>query len=117
MATDTLYQELVSLVYSTLLLDCPVMSGNMQHHIKYEEVGSDFTRISISGPSYDIKKWRTTGEIEYDGEYDYAISVNNVGAFNGRSTKSKHWVQKALVKASRAIASSYRAEVIVDVEQ
>lgn len=117
MTNDTLYTELVSLVYSTLLLDCPVMSGNMQHHIEHEEVGSDFTRISISGPSYDIKKWRTTGEIEYDGEYDYAVSVNNVGAFNGRSTKSKHWVQKALLKACNAVASAYGAEVINNVGQ
>ena len=116
MAKDSLYAELTSLVFSTLLLDCPVMSGNMKHHIEYEEVGSDFTRIAISGPSYDISKWRTTGEIEHDGKYDYAISVNNVGAFAGRSTKSKHWANKSIVKACRTIAGLYGAEVIVNVE-
>lgn len=116
MAADTLYQELVSLVYSTLLLDCPVMSGNMQHHIEHEEVGVNFTRISVSGPSYDINKWRTTGNIEYNGKYDYAVSVNSVGAFGGRSKKSKHWANKSIVKACRAVASSHGAEVIVNVE-
>lgn len=116
MATDSLYAELVSLVYSTLLLDCPVMSGNMQHHIEHEEVGSNFTRISISGPSYDISKWRTTGEIEHDGKYDYAVSVNNVGAFAGRSKKSRHWANKAIVKACRMVGALHGAEVIVNVE-
>ena len=113
---DTLYQELTMLVFTTLLIDCPVMSGNMQHHIEYEEVGSDFTRIAVSGPSYDITQWKKTGEIELDGRYDYAISVNEVGAFGGRSRKSKHWANRAIAKACRAIASSYNAEVIVNVE-
>lgn len=110
-----MYQELIVLIYSTLLIDCPVLSGNMQHHIEWEEVGHDFARIVIKGPSYDIHKWMTTGEIERDGKYDYAVSVNEVGAFNGRSKKSKHWVDKAIDKACNTIASIYGAEVIRNV--
>lgn len=45
-----IYQELIVLTYSTLLLDCPVLSGNMQHHIEWEEVGKDFARIVIKAP-------------------------------------------------------------------
>lgn len=116
MAQDTLYEELSMLVFTTLQLDCPVMSGNMKNHIEYEEVGSNFTRIGISGPSYDVETWRRTGSIEHNGEYDYAVSVNNVGAFNGRSTKSKHWANKSIVKACKIIAEQYGAEVIVNVE-
>lgn len=116
MAQDTLYEELKNLVFTTLQLDCPVMSGNMKSNVEFEEVGSLFSRIAISGPSYNISKWQKTGVIEYTGEYDYAVSVNNVGAFNGKSTKSKHWANKSVVKACQAIASKYGAEVIVNVE-
>ena len=116
MAKDTLYQELTMLVYTTLRLDCPIMSGNMQNHIDFEEIGNDFARIGISGPSYDVETWKRTGQIEYNGKYDYAVSVNEVGAFMGRSQRSKHWVNKSLVKACRIVAQEYNAEVIVNVE-
>ena len=115
MAQDTLYEELTMLVFTTLQLDCPVMSGNMKNHIEYEEVGDDFTRISVSGPSYDIDTWKKTGKIEYTDEYDYAVSVNEVGAFMGKSTKSRHWANKSIVKVCRIIAKEYKAEVIVNV--
>lgn len=113
---DTLYEELAMLVFTGLQLDCPVLSGNMQNHIEYEEVGSDFTRICVSAPSYELNTWKKTGKIKYTNEYDYAVSVNNVGAFMGRSTKSKHWANKSIVKSCRAIAQNYNAEVIVNVE-
>ena len=116
MAKDTLYEELTMLVFTCLQIDCPVMSGNMQHNIRYEDVGSKETRISVSGPSYSIPYWKKTGIIEHTGQYDYAISVNEVGAFNGRSKKSRHWANKSVVNACKAIAPSYDAEVVVDVE-
>lgn len=112
---DTLYEELTMLVFTTLQLDCPVMSGNMKNHIEYEEFGSNFCRIGVSGPSYDISTWKKTGSIEHTGEYDYAVSVNEVGAFNGKSSKSRHWANKSVIKACEAIAKMYDAEVIVDV--
>ena len=112
---DDLFNELNSLIYTTLKLDCPVLSGNMQSHINIEETTDDFTRISVSGPSYDGKKWRKTGIIEHDGKYDYAVSVNALGAFYGRSKKSKHWANKSIVKVCQIIAAKYNAEVIVNV--
>ena len=113
---DSLHEELTMLVMSSLEIDCPVLSGNMSSHIEMEEMNNGFARISISGPSYDLKEYRKTGRIVYTNEYDYAISVNNVGAFNGRSTRSQHWANRALDKACRIIASKYNAEVVVDVE-
>lgn len=116
MAKDTLYEELSMLIFTTLQLDCPVMAGNMKSHIDIEEIGNNFTRIAVSGPSYDIATWQKTGQIEYTGEYDYAISVNEVGAFNGRSTKSKHWANKSVVKVCKVLGAMYNAEVIVNVD-
>lgn len=113
---DTLFNELMSLVYTTLKLDCPVLSGNMQNHIEYEEVSTNFARIGVSGPSYDFEKWVKTGVIEHTNQYDYAVSVNNVGAFMGRNTRSKHWANRSIVKACRAVAFKYGAEVVVNVE-
>ena len=116
MAENTLFSELVSLVNTSLLLNCPVLSGNMKANVQIEDIESNFARISISAPSYDISKWKKTGIIEHDGKYDYAISVNEVGAFGGKSTKSKHWVNKTIVNACRIIGSLYNAEVVVNVD-
>ena len=116
MKDENLFDELTMLVFSVLKIECPVLSGNMASHIEMEDLQKDFARISVSGPSYDLKKWRKEGIIEYTGDFDYAVSVNNVGAFGGRSTKSKHWANRAIVKACRAIGHIYDAEVIVDVE-
>lgn len=113
---DSLHEELTMLVMSSLEIDCPVLSGNMASHIATEEMGNGFSRIGISGPSYDLKEYNKTGRIVYNGRYDYAISVNNVGAFNGTSVKSRHWANRAVEKACRIIASKYNAEVIVNVE-
>lgn len=116
MAQDNLYTELVSLVYTNLELDCPVLSGNMRNNITHEEIGQNYTKLSVAGPSYDTNLWRKKGVVVHTYEYDYAVSVNNVGAFNGRSTKSKHWANKSIAKACRAIAQKYNAEVVVNVE-
>ena len=113
---DTIYQEIAMLVYTNLELNCPVLSGNMKSHIEYDDVESNFTRISISGPSYDFNEWKKTGKINHTNQYDYAISVNELGAFMGKSKKSKHWANKAIVNACKAVAQVYNAEVIVDVE-
>lgn len=112
---DAIFEELTALVFTSLVIDCPVLSGNMQHHIKYDKIENTSAEIVVEAPSYNVSKWAKTGVIEYTGDYDYAVSVNNLGAFGGKSTKSKHWANKSVVKASRAIAGVYDAEVIVDV--
>lgn len=116
MKQENLFNELTMLVFSTLKIDCPILSGNMFNNIEMEDLQKDFARIGISGPSYDLKKWRQEGIIEHTGLYDYAVSVNNVGAFNGKSKKSKHWANRSIVNACRVIGQIYNAEVIIDVE-
>ena len=116
MNEEDLFQELSSLVLTALKLDCPVLSGNMRANITYSPLSKTESQIVISAPSYDTSLWEKTGKIEYNGKYDYAVSVNNVGAFGGRSKKSKHWVNKSLEKTCKVIGSLYDAEVLVDVD-
>lgn len=107
-----LVQDLTSLVLSSLRLDCPVLSGNMKTFISIESVSQDEITISISGPSYDLALWKKTGQIVHDNEYDYAVSVNDKGAFGGKSKKSKHWANKSIVKACQIKANEWGAEVV-----
>lgn len=116
MTENDLFNELTMLVYTNLQLDCPILSGNMSSHIEIEDLQDKYAVISISGPSYDLKKWAKEGVIEYTGEFDYAISVNNVGAFGGRSEKSKHWANRSIANAIKIIGQIYNAEVVIDVE-
>ena len=116
MKNDNVHEELVMLISTSLELNCPVLSGNMSSHIDLEEYTDKFARISVSGPSYDLGEYRQTGRIVYNDKYDYAISVNEVGAFLGRSKKSRHWANRSVEKACRAIANMYNGEVIVNVE-
>ena len=116
MANDNIFTELTTLLATTLNLDCPILSGNMSHNIQIDSIAEKEGIISVSGPSYDMTEWRKTGVIRHNDKYDYAVSVNNVGAFGGRSTKSKHWVNKTCEKVCQIIAKQYDAEVIVNVE-
>lgn len=107
-----LVQDLTMLLLSSLRLDCPVLSGNMKTFISIEDVSEDEITISISGPSYDLKQWRKTGQIIHTNKFDYAPIVNAVGAFGGRSKKSKHWANKSIVKACQIKANEWGAEVV-----
>lgn len=113
---DTLYEELVMLVYSGLRENSPVLSGNMLAHIEYANIDDNETTIVISGPSYDLEEWEKTKQIILTNEYDYALWVNKFGAF-GTGNKSKHWVNRALVDRASVVASDYDAELIVDIER
>lgn len=116
MVNDEILNKLSSLLSTTLQLDCPILSGNMSHHIQIDSIAENESIISVSGPSYDTSEWQKTGVIRYNDKYDYAISVNNAGAFGGRSTKSKHWVNKTCAKVCQIIGKEYDMEVIVNVE-
>lgn len=111
-----MFEQLASLIATNLIIDCPILSGNMQSSIKFKDYIEGKATIEISGKSYNISKWEETGKIEYTGEYDYAISVNKVGAFGGKSKKSKHWANKSVVNSVKQLASVFGYEVIVDVD-
>lgn len=99
-----------------LYLDSPVLSGNMQKGIKIVNVSGDELTIEIDAPFYDFNKWKKTGNIihtgkSYGGITDYAMWVNNSGAF-GKKNKSMHWVNRACYNAANQIANEIGATVI-----
>lgn len=103
-------EKIYKLLFETLKNNSPVMSGNMKAHIKVKKVDltSGEVVIEISGPSYDIQKWKNTGVIIHTHKYNYADIVNRVGAF-GRPNKSTHWVNKACNEACQTIANEIGA--------
>lgn len=113
---DTLFTKLVALVFAQLGNDCPVLSGNMSSHISYGSISPSEALIIVSGPSYDLSEWRKNRRIVLTNEFDYASSVNNLGAFMGKSKKSKHWANKSVVRACQIFAAEYpNMEVINNV--
>lgn len=111
-------EKLYSLVDENLYLSCPVMSGNMRHHIDVNTVlaGDEEVEIVISAPFYDLTEWekhrriKFTGEV-IDGMHDYAFWVNEIGPF-GKGGRDVNWVPRAIYEAVSTVASEIGAEVI-----
>lgn len=113
-------EKLHALLFSNLILQSPVLSGNMQSLIQIAQVGSDYAEIVIEAPFYDGKKWRKDGTIVHTGETikgktDYAQWVNDLGAF-ATHNKSMHWVNRACYECANAIANEIGATVINELE-
>ena len=111
-------EKLYNLVDENLYLSCPVMSGNMRHHIDVNTVlkGAEEVEIVISAPFYDLNEWQKTGRIKYtgkieDGMHDYAYWVNAIGAF-GHGGRDVNWVHRAIYEACCTLAAEIGAEVI-----
>lgn len=102
--------ELKQLIYYELVVQSPVLSGNMQNFIS--GMGFQMEGILITAPSYDMKKWRKDKEIVHNYKFNYANAVNEVGAF-GTHNKSEHWVNRVCNMCSQMIASKYHGKVIV----
>ena len=116
MDTREIVEKLHSLLHFDLVLNSPVLSGNMKSWIELGDITPDTREIVIFAPFYDMKKWEKehtifyTGEI-IDGKSDYAQEVNDMGAF-GRHNKSEHWVNRCCVEVARAIANEIGGIVI-----
>lgn len=112
-------EQLYNLVDENLYLSCPVLSGNMRHHIDVNTVlaGDEEVSIVISAPFYDLNEFNKTGRIKFtgktiDGKHDYAYWVNKLGAFGGKNTRAKNWVHRAIYEAVCTFASQIDATVI-----
>ena len=110
---ENIVEKLHSLLFSKLLLESPVLSGNMKMNIS--ESGMD---IVIDAPFYDMKQWNEkqvivhTGAI-INGRTAYAEWVNRLGAF-GRHNKSEGWVNRAILEVVNIIANQIGAEVVYE---
>lgn len=111
-------EKLYNLVDENLYLSCPVMSGNMRHHIDVNTVlkSDEEVEIVISAPFYDLKEWQKTKRIKFtgdiiNGKHDYAYWVNALGAF-AKGGRDVNWVHRAIYEAVCTFASEIDAQVI-----
>lgn len=112
--------KLFALTYSNLIIQAPVMSGNMKSHIQVGKIEDDEIEIIISAPFYDVNKWKKTKEISYtresyNGITDYANWVNELGGF-ARHNDSEHWANRVLYDSAQAIATEIGGEVINELQ-
>lgn len=108
--------KLVNLVSAELSINCPVLSGNMKSNLEITDIRANEITICISAPFYDLKEWRNTGVIKHTGKEilgktDYAMWVNNLGAF-GRRNKSQYWANRSILASVETIANEIGAIVI-----
>lgn len=117
-------QALSALVKMYLEEMAPILSGNLYREIVIAElvnVSDHEITFCINAPFYDTKEWRKKGVIihtnkvykkEYGNITDYAMWLNDVGAF-GTHNQSMHWVNRALNEAASLIPN---AEIINKLE-
>lgn len=111
-------EKLYNLVSENLYLSCPVMSGNMRHHIDVNTVLKDDEEVEIviSAPFYDLNEWKKNHQIKFtgkiiNGKHDYAYWVNALGAF-AKGGRDVHWVHRAIYEATCVLAGEIDAIVI-----
>ena len=98
-------QELAHILYSQLLNDCPILSGNMKKHIRIDSIGDNYITYVIDPPYYDVDLWKETKTIVYTSTKSYASSVNDFGGFFTMN-KSQYWVNRACVSSCNAIPNA-----------
>lgn len=115
---ENIVEKIHALLFSNLVMQSPVLSGNMQSMIQVGIQGGDTREIIIDAPFYDMKRWNKdkvvvhTGEV-VNGMTAYAESVNRSGAF-GRHNKSEGWVNRAIKEVVETIANEIGAEVVYE---
>lgn len=115
---DRTVEKIAILLEDDLYLSCPVLSGNMRHHIDLNTMlqSDEEAVIVISAPFYDQKEWEKNHKIVFtgksvNGKHDYAEWVNAIGPF-GRAGRSTHWVNRSIYEVVTAIANEIGAEVV-----
>lgn len=107
-------EELQYSLLWNLVMESPVLSGNMQSMISLG-YGNDGYEVIIQAPFYDEKKWRKEGLIVHTGANkngitDYAESVNDFGAF-GSHNKSEKWANRVINGCCEILAKKYGGTV------
>ena len=108
-------EELQLLIYYNLVLESPVLSGNLQNMIDglglygLDPINNE-ARILITAPTYDMKKWKKEKVIVHDYRYDYANLLNETGAF-GSHNDSEHWVNRVINRCCEEFARKHGGRV------
>jgi hypothetical protein len=84
-------EQYYNLLYTTLLANCPVDTGNMITNIRQEDMG-DYYVITISAP----KKTKT-------GDYNYAKDVNYNKQRSAKEVRNFKWVERTIQQVSEII--------------
>ena len=113
--TREIKEELQLMLNWNLVMEAPILSGNMQSFIQLGGIDTNYA-ILIQAPFYDMKKWRKQGIIVHTGEnkkgYEhYADWVNQAGGF-GRHNRSEGWVNRVCNRCAEEIAQKYGGKVI-----
>lgn len=108
-------EKLYNLLYSNLLTNSPVLSGNLKNGIQIKSVGNDEVVIVIDAKYYDTEYWKKTNKIfhtgkTYNGMDGYAFSLNKSGAF-GSHNQSEGWVDRVIENVCETIANEIGGEV------
>ena len=85
-------QQYYNLLYTTLLANCPVDTGNMISNLKQYDMG-DYYLIVISGPK----------KLKKGGTYDYAKDVNYNRQRTPKEAKNYKWVEKTIQQVSELL--------------
>jgi len=88
------------LLYTTLLANCPVDSGNMVANITLEDFG-DYWKISISGPQYN-----NSGDF-----HDYARDVNYNLQRTAKEARNFEWIERTIRQVSEIMGGSVQYEL------
>lgn len=116
---DDIVEKLHALLFSNLVMQSPVLSGNMQSMIQTGLQAGNYREIIIDAPYYDMARWNKdkivihTGQV-IDGKSAYAQDVELYGAF-GRHNKSQGWVGRAIKEVVETIANEIGAQVIYEI--
>lgn len=113
-------EKLTSLLFATLIVNSPILSGNMQGHIQIKDFNENKCELVIDAPFYDMAEWQKNKTIVHTGDIiggktAYAEWVNKAGGF-GTHNKSEHWVNRVCVEVAQIIASEIGATVINELE-
>ncbi len=117
---DNSVEKLTALLFGTLIINSPVMSGNMKSLIQITRYGLNECEIMIDAPFYDIPRWKKDKTIIHTGEtingkQAYAEWVNKAGGF-GTHNKSEHWANRTCVEVAKIIANQIGATVINELQ-
>lgn len=117
---ENIVEKLHALLFTNLIMQSPVLSGNMQSMIQTGLQGSSTREIIIDAPFYDATKWNKdkvvvhTGEV-INGKSAYAQDVNLYGAFFSHN-KSEGWVNRAIKEVVEVIANEIGAQVVYGIQ-